>query len=52
VWGSEDIHIKKEMGVELADRIGAPFKLLQGVGHYPHLQAPRETVAEVRAAFC
>src|SRR5262249_47084175 len=40
VWGSEDLYIKKEMGIELADRIKAELKLLPGIGHYVHLQAP------------
>jgi pimeloyl-ACP methyl ester carboxylesterase len=50
VWGSEDLYIKKEMGTELADRIGARFELLSGVGHFPHLQAPSQAVDEIRAS--
>jgi pimeloyl-ACP methyl ester carboxylesterase len=49
VWGSEDLYIKKEMGIEFADRIRARITLLPGVGHYPHLQAPQQTVDEIRA---
>ena len=30
VWGSEDLYIKKEMGIELADRVQAKLKLLPG----------------------
>lgn len=51
VWGSEDFYIKKEMGIELADRIQARFKLLPGIGHFPHLQAPGQAIEEIRASF-
>jgi pimeloyl-ACP methyl ester carboxylesterase len=50
VWGADDLYINKDMGVELARRIAAELKLLPGVGHYPHLQAPELTIAEIRAA--
>lgn len=51
VWGSEDLYIKKEMGIELAERIQVRLKLLSGIGHYPHLQAPSQAVNEIRASF-
>jgi pimeloyl-ACP methyl ester carboxylesterase len=51
VWGEKDLYIKKEMGIELADKIGAELTLLPGIGHYPHLQNPKQTIDEVRAAF-
>ncbi|MCA6117331.1 alpha/beta hydrolase [Bradyrhizobium sp. WSM 1738] len=51
VWGEKDLYIKKEMGIELADRIGAELTILPGIGHYPHLQDPKQTIDEVRAAF-
>jgi pimeloyl-ACP methyl ester carboxylesterase len=51
VWGSEDLYIKKEMGIELADRIQASLKLISGIGHYPHLQAPNLAIDEIRASF-
>ena len=51
VWGADDFYIKKEMGAELARRIGAEFNLLAGIGHYPHLQAPERTIAEIRASL-
>jgi len=51
VWGEQDIYIKKEMGVEYANRNGAKLTVLPKLGHYPHLQAPKQTVKEVRAAF-
>jgi pimeloyl-ACP methyl ester carboxylesterase len=50
VWGEDDLYINKDMGIELAARIHAELKLLPGVGHYPHLQAPAQTIAEIRAA--
>jgi pimeloyl-ACP methyl ester carboxylesterase len=51
VWGEEDIFIRKEMGIELAQRLNADLAVLPGVGHYPHLQAPDRTVEEIRASF-
>lgn len=51
VWGSEDLYIMKEMGMELADRIQASLKLLSGIGHYPHLQAPSQAIDEIRTSF-
>ncbi|MGU7842347.1 alpha/beta fold hydrolase [Burkholderia sp. AW33-5] len=51
VWGEQDIYIKKEMGIEYANRNGVALSILPGLGHFPHLQAPAQTVNEVRAAF-
>jgi pimeloyl-ACP methyl ester carboxylesterase len=51
VWGADDLYISKDMGVELATRIHTELKLLPGVGHYPHLQTPEQTVAEIRAVM-
>ncbi|MGF6178407.1 alpha/beta fold hydrolase [Ensifer sp. 4252] len=51
VWGENDLYIKKEMGLELASRLPAKLNLLAGVGHYPHLQSPKQTIEEVRASF-
>lgn len=51
VWGEQDLYIKKEMGVEFAERINADLTLLPGIGHYPHLQDPKQVVEEVRASF-
>ena len=51
VWGADDPYIRKEMGEELARRVNAELKLLPGIGHYAHLQAPAEVAAEVRAAL-
>jgi pimeloyl-ACP methyl ester carboxylesterase len=51
VWGEKDLYIKKEMGFEFAERVNAEFTLLPGIGHYPHLQNPQQTIDEVRAAL-
>lgn len=50
VWGAQDLYIKKEMGDEFAKKIRAEITLLPGVGHYPHLQVPQQTVEEIRAS--
>lgn len=51
VWGADDFYIKKEMGIEFAEKAGAPLTLLPGVGHYAHLQAPGLVIEEIRASF-
>ena len=51
IWGEKDLYIKNEMGAELAQRTGAEFALLPGIGHFPHLQNPKLTIDEVRASF-
>lgn len=51
VWGEKDIYITKEMGIEFAKAINVDITLLPGIGHYPHLQSPKQTVEEIRASF-
>jgi pimeloyl-ACP methyl ester carboxylesterase len=51
VWGEQDLYIRKDMGVEFAARINAELTLLPGIGHYPHLQDPKQVTDEVRASF-
>ncbi|MCS3763108.1 pimeloyl-ACP methyl ester carboxylesterase [Bradyrhizobium centrosematis] len=51
LWGEKDLYIAKESGVEFADRVHAELTVLPGIGHYPHLQDPKRTVAEIRASF-
>lgn len=51
IWGEKDIYIDKQMGVEFAGKAGVPLKVLEGIGHFPHLQDPAATVDEVRAQF-
>ncbi len=48
IWGEKDLYINKDMGKELAERIGAEFSILPDIGHYPHLQNLERTVEEVR----
>ena len=51
VWGEKDIYIKPDMGAEFARRTNSEFTLLRGIGHYPHLQNPKQTSDEIRALF-
>ncbi|PVE21533.1 alpha/beta hydrolase [Microvirga sp. KLBC 81] len=51
VWGETDIYIKKEMGIEFAQKINADIRLLPDIGHYPHLQSPKQAIEEIRASF-
>lgn len=51
IWGERDIYINKDMGGEFADAIGAGLTLLPGIGHYPHLQSPQQTIDEVRTSL-
>jgi pimeloyl-ACP methyl ester carboxylesterase len=51
VWGGKDIYIDKQMGEEFAAKSGKPLTVLPRLGHYPHLQDPRQTSGEIRAAF-
>ncbi|NDZ13602.1 alpha/beta hydrolase [Variovorax sp. WS11] len=51
IWGEKDFYIDKQMGVEFAKKASLEFHLLPDLGHYPHLQSPRRTIEEVRAAF-
>jgi len=41
VWGEIDFYIKKEMGIELSEKINAEVDILPGVSHFPHLQRPQ-----------
>jgi len=50
IWGERDIYIKSAMGAEFAQRTASAFTLLPGIGHYPHLQSPEQTVEEIRDA--
>ncbi len=51
VWGEKDIYIKKEMGIELAQKINADIRILPDIGHYAHLQSPELAIEEIRASF-
>jgi pimeloyl-ACP methyl ester carboxylesterase len=51
VWGALDVPIKKEMGMELAERINAPIEIVDGVNHYLHLQDPKHVYESVNSFF-
>lgn len=51
IWGEKDFYIKKEMGVEFAKKTNTDLIILSGLGHYPHLQSPKQTIEEIRASF-
>jgi pimeloyl-ACP methyl ester carboxylesterase len=51
IWGEKDFYIKKEMGVEFANKANIELFVLSGIGHYPHLQSPKRTIDEIRASF-
>lgn len=51
VWGGKDVYIDQAMGREFAGRVGARFTLLADTAHYPHLQDPKRTAAEIRATL-
>jgi pimeloyl-ACP methyl ester carboxylesterase len=50
LWGAKDVYISPQMGVEFSQRVNAELTVLPGIGHYPHLQDPHQTAAEIRAA--
>jgi hypothetical protein len=39
------------MGIEFANRTNSDLLVLPAVGHYPHLQVPKQTIDDVRALF-
>jgi pimeloyl-ACP methyl ester carboxylesterase len=48
VWGDEDNVVDREYGRTYARTIaGAEFKLLQGIGHSPQLEAPELVIEAV-----
>jgi pimeloyl-ACP methyl ester carboxylesterase len=49
IWGEKDVYIKPEMGAEFAAKTNAELHVLPGLGHYPHLQSPAQTIREVRS---
>jgi pimeloyl-ACP methyl ester carboxylesterase len=51
IWGALDVPIKKEMGIELAERIHAPIEILEGVNHYLHLMTPKRLYEAVHSFF-
>lgn len=51
IWGEKDFYINKEMGVEFASKARIELIVLSRLGHYPHLQSPKQTIDEIRASF-
>ena len=51
IWGEQDFYIKKEMGIEFAGKANLEITLLPRLGHYPHLQSPKQTIEEIRSSF-
>jgi pimeloyl-ACP methyl ester carboxylesterase len=51
LWGALDVPTKKEMGMELAERIHAPIEILEEVNHYVHLQDPKHVYEAVKSFF-
>ncbi len=49
IWGAKDIYINPAMGAEFAIKTNSPLTVLPGLGHYPHLQSPAQTIREIRA---
>jgi pimeloyl-ACP methyl ester carboxylesterase len=51
IWGEKDIYIHHQMGAEFARKAGLKLAVLPGIGHFPHLQNPAQTVKDVRLEF-
>ena len=51
IWGEKDFYIKKEMGIEFAKKANIGLSIFSKIGHYPHLQSPRQTIEEIHASF-
>ena len=51
IWGERDFYIKKEMGIEFAEKAHLKISVLPALGHYPHLQSPRHVIDEVRGSL-
>ena len=51
VWGEKDYYINKAMGIEFARKANLGITVLSNLGHYPHLQNPKQTIEEVRASY-
>src|SRR5438128_6274087 len=47
VWGDRDPIAILEIGRRLAEMCGGPLTVLEGVGHYPHMEAPAAWAAAV-----
>src|SRR5207237_5363155 len=47
VWGDRDPIAVLEIGRRLAEMSGCPLTVLEGVGHYPQMEAPAAWVAAI-----
>ena len=47
VWGDRDPIAVLEIGRRLAEMSGGPLTVLEGIGHYPQMEAPAAWVAAV-----
>jgi pimeloyl-ACP methyl ester carboxylesterase len=49
IWGAEDRFVEQGYGRKYAERIpGSKFTVIDGAGHYPHVEKPDLTFAEVK----
>ena len=49
VWREADGIVDVAHGRAYADALGAPFTVVEGAGHLPHLEQPQQTLAAVTA---
>lgn len=49
VWGEADGIVDVGYGRAYAEALGAPFTVVEGAGHLPHLEQPQRTLAAVTA---
>jgi len=47
VWGDQDPIAVIEIGRRLAEMSGGPLTVLEGIGHYPQMEAPEEWAAAI-----
>ncbi len=47
VWGEADGIVDVGYGRAYADALGAPFTVIEGAGHLPHLEQPEATLAAI-----
>ena len=50
LWGEADGIVDVGYGRAYADALNAPFTVILGAGHLPHLEQPEATLAAIRAA--
>ena len=50
MWGEADRIVDVDYGRAYAAALGAPFTLVAGAGHLPHVEQPAATLAAVTVA--